>query len=96
MKFRFSEEKNRQLAKTRGITFDDVIESIAENGVLAEFENPNQRDYPGQRIMVVNIDNYPHSVPFSIDGGSIDLKTVYPSRKFRYLIEGDKDGCEQD
>ncbi len=96
MKFQFTEEKNRQLAESRGITFDDVIEAIAENGVLAEFENPNQRDYSGQRIMVVNIDNYPYCVPFSIDGETIDLKTVYPSRKFRYLIEGDKDGRGQD
>ena len=94
MKYQFSEEKNRQLVKNRGITFDDVIEAIAENGMIAEFENPNERDYPGQRIMVVNIGNYPHCVPFSIDGETIDLKTVYPSRKFRYLIEGDEDGCE--
>ena len=47
MNFRFSEDKNRQLLKTRGITFEDVIEAFAENGVLAEFENPNQRTYPG-------------------------------------------------
>ena len=96
MEYQFSEEKNRQLEIVRGITFDDVIEAVAENGVLAEFENPNQQDYPGQRIMVVNVDNYPYCVPFSIDGDTIDLKTVYPSRKFRYLIEGDKDDKEGD
>ncbi len=94
MNFRFSEDKNRQLLKTRGITFEDVIEAIAGNGVLAEFEIPNQRNYPGQRIMVVKINDYPHCVPFSIDGETIDLKTVYPSRRFRYLIKGDQDGCE--
>ena len=96
MTYRFSDEKNQQLAKARGITFEDAIEAVAEYGVLAEFENPNQRDYPGQRIMVVSIDNYRHCVPFSIDGETIELKTVYPSRKFRYLIEGDKDGKEGD
>jgi len=94
MNFRFSEDKNRQLSETRGITFEDVIEAIAENGVIAEFENPNQRNYPGQRIMVVEINDYPHCVPFSIDGETIDLKTVYPSRRFRYLIKGDQDDCE--
>ena len=94
MDFRFSEYKNRQLLETRGITFEDVIEAIAENGVLAEFENPNQQNYPRQRIMVVEINDYPHCVPFSIAGETIDLKTVYPSRRFRYLIKGDQDDCE--
>ncbi len=92
MDFRFGEEKNRHLSETRGITFEDVIEAIAEHGVLAAYEHPNQQKYPGQRIMVVRINDYPHCVPFAIDGETIDLKTVYPSRRFRYLIEGDKHG----
>jgi uncharacterized DUF497 family protein len=92
MEFRFSDEKNRRLLETRGVTFEDVIEAIAIHGVLAEYEHPNQEKYPGQRIMVVRINDYPHCVPFSVDGEMIDLKTVYPSRRFRYLIEGERDG----
>ena len=92
MNFRFTDEKNRRLSEMRGVTFVNVIEAIAEHGVLAEYEHPNQEKYPGQRIMVVRINNYSHCVPFSIDGETIDLKTVYPSRRFRYLIEGERDG----
>ena len=90
--FRFADEKNRRLAETRGVTFEDVIEAIAEYGVLAEYQHPNQQKYPGQRVMVVRIGNYPHCVPFSVDGETICLKTVYPGRRFRYLIEGERHG----
>ena len=58
---------------------DDVIEAIAEHGILMEYENPNQEKYPGQRIIVVRIDDYPYCVPFSFDGDVVDLKTVYPN-----------------
>ena len=92
MNFRFSDEKNRRLAETRGVTFENVIEAIAEHGVPAAYEHPNQEKYPGQRIMEVRIHDYLHCVPFSIDGETIDLKTVYPSRRFRYLIEGERYG----
>ena len=91
MEFMFSEEKNRLLLGTRGFAFDDVIEAIAEFGILADYEHPNQDKYRGQRIMVVRIEDYPHCVPYSIEGDSVELKTVYPSRKFRHLIEGDTD-----
>ena len=59
MNFRFTDEKNRRLSEMRGVTFENVIEAIAEHGVLAEYEHPNQEKYPGQRIMVVRINNYP-------------------------------------
>ena len=91
MGFLFNEEKNRLLLKTRAVTFNDVIEAIAEYGVLKEYEHPNQQRYPGQRIMIVRINNYPHCVPFCVDGETIELKTVYPSRRFRHLIEGETD-----
>ena len=89
MEYRFSEAKNQTLAASRGVSFDDVIEAIAEHGILMEYENPNQEKYPGQRIMVVRIDDYPYCVPFSVDGDVVDLKTVYPNRRFRHLLEGD-------
>ena len=63
MNFRFSDEKNRRLSETRRVTFEDVIEAIAEHGVLAEYGHPNQEKYPGQRIMVVRINDYPTVCP---------------------------------
>ena len=89
MEYRFSEAKNQILAASRGVSFDDAIEAIAEYGILMEYENPNQEKYPGQRIMVVRINDYPYCVHFSVDGSAVNLKTVYPNRRFRHLLEGD-------
>jgi hypothetical protein len=44
-----------------------------------------------QRILVVNIHGYPHCVPYSLDGDTIEMKTVYPSRRLRFLIKGETD-----
>ena len=58
MEFDFNQEKNDLLFKKRGVTFYDVIESIAEKGILLNFDHPNQQKYPGQKILAVNIDGY--------------------------------------
>lgn len=88
MTFAFDEIKNEILLRQRGVGFRDVIETIAEGGILVDFENPNQLKYPGQRVLVVNIRGYAYCVPYVVDGDKWFLKTVYPSRKFKYLIEG--------
>lgn len=91
MKFDFSQEKNELLFKNRGVTFYEVIESIAENGILLNFDHPNKEKYPNQKVFVVNIDNYAYCVPYVVDGDTWFLKTIYPNRKFKYLIEGGED-----
>lgn len=91
MEFDFNQEKNDLLFKKRGVTFYNIIESIAENGILLNFDHPNQGKYPGQKILVVNIGGYAYCVPYAIEGDKWFLKTIYPSRKFRYLIGGNKD-----
>jgi hypothetical protein len=55
--------------------------------VLLDFSHPNTKDYPHQRIMVVAIDNYPYSVPYEIKNNEIILKTIFPDRRFKYLLE---------
>jgi len=91
VKFDFSHEKNEILFKKRGVTFYEVIEAIAENGILLNFNHPNKEKYSNQKVLVVNIDNYAYCVPYVVDGDTWFLKTIYPSRKFKYLIEGGKD-----
>ena len=87
MNFNFSQEKNEKLFQTRGVTFNNVIEAISESGVLLNFEHPNQSRYPGQKILVVNLNNYAYCVPYVIErDGTWFLKTIYPSRKFKYLV----------
>lgn len=92
MKFNFNQEKNLQLLEKRGITFYSVIESIAEKGVLLNFDHPDNDKYPNQKILVVNLNDYAYCVPYVIEeDGTWFLKTVYPSRKFKYLITGGND-----
>lgn len=91
MEFDFKQEKNDLLFKKRGITFYNVIESIVEKGILLNFDHPNQQEYPEQKILVININGYAYCVPYVIEGYKWFLKTIYPSRKFRYLIGGSKD-----
>ena len=55
---------------------------IAETrGVLDTYDHPNQKRYPGQKIMAVEIDNYVYLVPYVLDGERIFFKTIIPSRK---------------
>ena len=92
MEFAFNPEKNELLRRKRGVTFPMIIEAIAEKGVLLEFAHPNQAKYPGQRIMVVELEGYVYCVPYVTEGDTWFLKTIYPSRQFKYLLEGEHDG----
>ena len=91
MRFAFDEEKNDRLFRHRGVTFGMVIETIAEKGVLLNFDHPNQQKYPGQRVLVVNLNGYAYCVPYVIEGDTWFLKTIYPSRRFKYLLGGGTD-----
>ncbi len=86
MKFviEYSEEKNELLKKTRGICFEDVIDAMSANGILADLVHPSKKRYANQNIYVVKIDNYAYIVPYvrNTKNNSIFLKTVYPSRVY--------------
>lgn len=90
--FDWDELKNAQLLLERGICFEDVQTVIEEGKLLDNVAHPNQRRYPGQRILVVELDSYAFVVPFVEDNEKIFLKTIYPSRKFtrKYLTKGEK------
>jgi hypothetical protein len=92
VEIRFDLQKDELLRARRGICFHDVIVAIAERGVLLDFEHPDQTKYPGQRVMVVEINRYACCVPYEMDGQTMLLKTVYPNRKFKYLVEGEPNG----
>ena len=80
--FEWSDEKERQLIERRGISFERVVSAIEEGHLVDVLVHPNPDRYPGQRIMVVEIDEYLYLVPFvaQSDGTSF-LKTIIPSRK---------------
>ena len=91
MEFEFSKEKNEVLIKSRGISFDEVIEAISREGVLLDIKHPNQEKFPNQSMFVVNIDGYAYCVPYVQNDEKIFLKTIYANRKYKQLIAGGKD-----
>ena len=87
MDFIYDEKKNQVLFDTRGLTFEQAIEIISEEGVLLDFQHPNFEKFPNQRIMVISINNYPHCIPYVMDGEKFVLKTIFKDRRFKYLLE---------
>ncbi len=92
MDFEFNKDKNNKLFEERGVTFYNVIDAIHEKGVLLNIEHPDKDKYPNQKILVVDIDSYAYCVPYVIKSGKYFLKTIFPNRKFKYLIEGNENG----
>ena len=87
----FNPEKNAQLKKNRGVSFEDVIYSISNDKVLDILTHHNNRVYPNQWIMVVEINDYAYQVPFKYEGNNIRLITVFPSRKCTKKYLGGKE-----
>jgi len=56
---------------------------------FAILKHKNQVRYPGQKIYIVEINNYAYLVPFIETEREIFLKTIIPSRKAtkKYLEE---------
>jgi len=74
-------EKNEWLKKMRGVWFEQVVEVMQQKRELDTVDHPNQRKYPGQKMMVVEINRYAYLVPRVDHENEIFLKTVIPSRK---------------
>ena len=79
--FSWNDEKNRLLKIERNISFEEVVFYIEKKQILDILDHPNQEKYRGQKIFVVNINNYALLVPFVENDQEIFLKTIIPSRK---------------
>jgi uncharacterized DUF497 family protein len=88
-RFDWNVDKNEWLEQERGVTFEDVVFHLSRGGLLDTIEHPNQRQYPGQRIFIVNVEGYACLVPFIEDDEVIFLKTIIPSRKMTKQYLGD-------
>jgi uncharacterized DUF497 family protein len=80
-RYDWNDDKNELLRQGRGITFEDIVFHLSRDGLLDTIEHPKQQQYPGQRIFVVNVEDYAYLVPFVEDEETIFLKTIIPSRK---------------
>ena len=87
--FGWSDDKNEWLRRERGVGFEDIVFHLANGGLLDTIRHPNQRQYPGQMIFIVNVEGYACLVPFVEDERSIFLKTIIPSRKMTRQYLGD-------
>jgi len=79
--FAWNSEKNEELIKERGISFERVIYHIEKNEILDVIKHPNTSKYPNQRMFIIDIDNYAYLVPFVENDPEIFQKTIIPSRK---------------
>jgi uncharacterized DUF497 family protein len=79
--YNWNPDKNQLLVKERGITFERIVFAIGSGDELAVLEHPNQEKYPGQKISIVQVDDYVYAVPFIENDTEIFLKTIIPSRK---------------
>ena len=84
-------DKNAFLQTLRGVSFDDIVKAISEEGLIDTIPHHNQKKYPGQKIYIVVINAYCWAVPFVETEEKIFLKTIYPSRKAakKYLKKGE-------
>ena len=85
--FDWDPDKNDWLKKERGITFEEIVFHLTHGGLLDAIQHPNQKQYPRQRIFIVNVEGYAYVVPFVETDSSVFMKTIIPSRKMtkRYL-----------
>ena len=87
--FSWNPEKNEQLRRERGITFEEVVFHIERGDVLDLLEHPNLKRYPGQRVFIVEVEEYAYIVPFVESESGVFLKTIIPSRKVTKKYLGD-------
>ncbi|MGA2295999.1 MAG: toxin [FCB group bacterium] len=73
--------KNVLLKIERNISFEEIINYLDNGYLIDTIENPNQEKYTGQKMFVININEYIYLVPFVENETEIFLKTIMPSRK---------------
>ena len=80
MQYRWDKKKSRELIARGRPSFEEAIEALASNPLLIDDRNPV---HTGQRIFVVEINGYPHVIPYEVRGEVYWLITVFPARKYK-------------
>lgn len=89
MVFDWNNEKNQSLKKHRTMSYEHIVVAIEEGHLLDVLEHPNKDKYPGQILLIVEIDQYVYVVPCVMEKDVCYMKTLFPSRKYtnKYLPE---------
>ncbi len=77
----WKDEKDAWLKRVRQISFEEIALYIEMGYLLDILVHPNQEKYKGQKIFVVQGEEYVYLVPFVESKTEIFLKTIIPSRK---------------
>lgn len=75
----WDEEKAEILRRTRGVSFEELVDSIEHGGLLATVDHHNPTRHPRQPIYIVRIRDYAYMVPFQETENGIFLRTAYPN-----------------
>ena len=79
--YQWDEGKNNRLKRERGVSFEQAVLHIERGDILDILAHPNPEKYPGQQVMILEINEYVYVVPFLERGDHRVLKTIFPSRK---------------
>ncbi|MFC1643483.1 toxin [Chlamydiota bacterium] len=79
--FEWDNKKNENLKIDRDLSFEEIIFYIEKGYILDIVPHPNKKKYSGQKMFIIEIDNYAYLVPFVENNEIIFLKTIIPSRK---------------
>lgn len=78
---RWNETKNTELRRSRGVSFEEIVNAIATGGLRDVLKHRNAARYPRQSVFVVELRDYAYLVPFVEETDYYFLKTIIPSRK---------------
>jgi len=92
MKYEWNPEKNEWLKKERNMSFEQVIFHLSQGDVWKIAAHPDKKNYHGQKIYFVVIEDYVYLVPHIIEKEYTFLKTIIPSRKATKMYREEKEG----
>jgi uncharacterized DUF497 family protein len=78
-------QKSREVKLRRGVSLEEIVALIRRGKVLAFIKHHNQRKYPNQYFIVVDVEGYPWAVASEFRGNKLRLITAFPARKFKRL-----------
>jgi len=81
VRFEWDPTKNELLRKTRNISFEAIVVHLGRGDLWKITDHPDQKEYPGQQIFFVIVNDYIYLVPFEERETVFWLATIIPSRK---------------
>jgi hypothetical protein len=82
--FTRKKEKNDILQNERNVSFEQVVEYIYAKNDYHIIPHYNTIRYGHQYLLIIQLHNYPHVVPFVItDWYRAHLITIYPSNEYK-------------